>query len=417
MNPQSRRLRSKQRPQTVGIWLFPLLIIATIIQNYYDLMSILSGEALALDTYSGPLIYKLGKDLIYISLLASIVIRAFSVRRSPLNLYSIVILIIIAVLYLISAISNGVVVATIGLRWALPFILFLTLSNWIRSFDSKLPIKWILGGMIICSSAQIYQIFYMPPIFGEIFLGIPARTPGIFLAPNSTAFFACAGAACVMTLVPEDKSAKRIALVLALLISLLAQSGTGIIAATVLILRAITNRRPVTFWTVTLVTILVALMSLNSLTMRENYVELSGGGRLEILADVFQKSALSVSHFGLFTNAANLQSANPEDQTATDSLVASWIGNFGAMSIVVFGFLSLFVRFGMSTIDWKRAAPCVLVFLLFSFTTIVFEAFPMNIFIAIGIWSARKSLPMALAQRCRTASEPRHAGIVASLAE
>jgi hypothetical protein len=45
----------------------------------------------------------------------------------------------------------------------------------------------------------------------------------------------------------------------------------------------------------------------------------------------------------------------------------------------------------MPDIDWKRAMPCVVVLGLFSLTTVVFEAFPMNLYLAFGIWLSRKN--------------------------
>ncbi|MGH8846605.1 MAG: hypothetical protein ACREXQ_05080, partial [Polaromonas sp.] len=123
----------------------------------------------------------------------------------------------------------------------------------------------------------------------------------------------------------------------------------------------------------------------------EDYVELSGGGRLDAFLDIARDSAFSVARFGLYTNTANLQSANPEDQLAPDSLMASWAGNFGFFAVLAAVLSALFIRYRMRAVDWSGAMPCVLVFGIFSMTTIVFEAFPMNLYLALGIWSARRA--------------------------
>lgn len=380
------------RNATVGWWLFPAILAATLLQNYYDIDAILSGEALALYTYDGPIIFKLGKDLIYLLLLALIARHAIVQRRSPLRDYAWAIFFIVAVLFVVSAALNGPVIAIIGLRWALPFLLFFLLRDWVGDLDPVVASRWLVLGMVLCLGAQIYQIFNMPPVFGEILPGIPARTPGIFIAPNSAAFFACASAACIMVFRPNDTRTRAIAIGGAVAISAMAQSGTGLVVAFTLTLRWLSGRQSVLFWPVAIVAFVAMIANLESLTQRGgDYVELSGGGRLAVLASVADRAAFSVANFGVFTNAANLRSDNPEDQVAVDSLVASWVGNFGLMSLFVAVLLALYVAYRMREVDWFRAFPSVIVFLLFSLTSIVFEAFPMNLYIAVGIWAAQRA--------------------------
>lgn len=373
-----------------GKWLFPLMLVATIFQNYYDLKNILGGENLALYSYDGPLIFKLGKDLIYFALILSIMFFAVKVRRIPLNNSSLMFFQLVVALCLVSAVTNGPLIGILGLRWALPFLIFLALRDWTRAFDTQCAVRWIFMGLFVCLLLQIYQIFKMPPIFGEVIPGIPARTPGIFIAPNSAAFFACASAACVLIFAPHSVAKKGNAVLLAFLISALAQSGTGIIVSFILFLRILVRRSSLLFWCCILITIGFAIPNLNNLTMREDYLALSGGGRIEIFFKIVENSWFSITNFGLFTNAANLASDSPDQQIAPDSLMASWFGNFGFTSIFAILLVALFVRSRTKQVDWNLAFPCVLVFVLFSFTTIIFEAFPMNIYIAVGIWAARR---------------------------
>lgn len=380
----------KQSDRKLGSWLFPLMLFATIFQNYYDLTQILAGGTLALYSYEGPLIFKLGKDLVYILLFISISLWAYKLRKIPLNNYSLIFCILVVALCLMSALVNGPLIGILGLRWALPLLLFLALRDWASGFNTQSAVRWIALGLLVCLSMQAYQILKMPPIFGEILPGIPARTPGIFAAPNSAAFFACASAACLMVFAPHSLAIKVNAVLLAFLISALAQSGTGIVVSFVLFLRIFSGRSSVMFWGCTLIAIGFALPNLNSLTMRDDYLALSGGGRVEVFISILRNSWLSMTNFGLFTNAANLQSQRPDQQIASDSLIASWFGNFGLTSILAVLLMVLFVRYRMKQVDWSLASPCVIVFSLFSFTTIVFEAFPMNIYLAVGIWAAKR---------------------------
>lgn len=373
---------------TTTIWIFPAILVATLLQSYYDISEIFSGGDLAIYTYEGPIVYKIGKDIIYLWIFFSILIFSRKIHKTPFNVYLMAIIFLIAILCIVSALLNGYFMAVIGLRWVMPFILFLLMRDWATSINKKHAIQWLFYGMTICIGAQIYQLFNMPPVFGEIFPGISARTPGIFLAPNSTAFFACSSAAYVMVLNRTNRMLRLYSVLLAFAISVLAQSGTGIIVSVVLFVWLILSNRPVLFWVTSFFVVCMMFLNLNKITAREDYIELSGGGRLDALISVATASAMSLANFGIFTNTANIQSVNPEQEIAVDSLVAAWIGNFGVFAVPIFVLTLCFVMFRMKAVDWRIAMPSVIVFLMFSLTTIVFEAFPMNIYIAMGIWAA-----------------------------
>lgn len=373
-----------------GKWIFPTMLMAAILQNSHDLFLLFSEQSLFLFRYDGPIIYKALKDVLYVSVFGAIIYRAQKIGRSPLTDYSGILITLILFMVILSMLDNGFVAGLIGLRWVFPFILFLLIGDWSEVLDTAAAVPWILLGLAGSLAVQVYQLFHMPPVFGEIFPGVPARTPGFFVAPNSTAFFACVSAACVMVFAPTKLRFSVLAVGLALMGSTLAQSGTGMVVAVLLGLRLMCGRHRYAFWGITLCTLALALPNLDFLTMRENYVELSGGGRVGAFLDIARESAFTVSRFGLYTNTANLQSANPEDQLAPDSLIASWVGNFGFFALLATVLSALFIRYRMRSVVWSRAMPCVLVFGIFSMTTIVFEAFPMNIYLALGIWSSRR---------------------------
>lgn len=373
-------------------WLFPAMLAVVLVQNGHDLSIIMSEESLSLYRHDGPIIFKALKDIIYALIFIGILKLSLKVKKSQLSDYSVTLFLLITFLVILSMLDNGIVIGLIGLRWIFPLVLFLLMRGWSQMLDMDAAVVWILIGLTGCLSVQFYQLLYMPPVFGEIFPGIPARTPGFFIAPNSTAFFACVSAACVMVFTPEKLKLNLLAVGLALMVSILAQSGTGMVGAVLLGLRHICRRHKYTFWIITFFTLALALTNLDFLTMRENYIELSGGGRVEAFLNIARDSFFSIDRFGLTTNTANLYSQNPEDQLAPDSLVASWVGNFGFFAPVAALLVVMFIRYRMRLVDWSRAMPCVLVFGIFSMTTIVFEAFPMNIYLALGIWSARRTI-------------------------
>lgn len=378
-----------------GWWLFPAMLMVAVLQNFHDLSLLFSEQSLSLFRYDGPIIYKVLKDVVYVLVFAAILYRAQKTGRGPLTDYSGALIALILCMVTLSMLDNGFVAGLIGLRWIFPFMLFLLMGDWSEVLDTAAAVPWILLGLAGSLAVQVFQLFCMPPVFGEIFPGVPGRTPGFFVAPNSTAFFACVSAACVMVFAPSKLKLRMLAVGLALMVSVLAQSGTGMVAAVLLGLRLMCGRRRYVFWIITLCTFALALPNLDFLTMREDYVELSGGGRLDAFLDIARDSAFSITRFGLYTNTANLQSANPEDQLAPDSLLASWVGNFGLFAALAAVLCALFIRYRMRSVDWSQAMPCVLVFGIFSMTTIVFESFPMNLYLALGIWSARRVPPQA----------------------
>lgn len=374
-----------------GRWLFPLLLLATLPQNYYDLSAIFAGQPLALYTYQGPILLKLGKDFVYLLLFAVALWDGLVERRSPLEDFAMLIVLVIGMLFAVSLVQNGAFVALIGVRWALPFLLFFILRHWAAELDTRVAGRWILGGLGLAVAAQFVQLALMPPVYGEVLPGIPARTPGIFLLPNSAAFFGCASAACILAFPDSSPAQKRWAVLGSIVTSALAQSGTGVIVSMVLALRWIAAGQPIVFWSLALVAISAVFPNLEHLMGREmDYLAESGGGRIDVLVDIVREAMMSVDNFGRYTNAANLQADNPAGEVAVDSLVAAWVGNFGLAALPLLFLVALFAAFRMNHIDWGRAAPCLLVLILFSFTTVVFEAFPMNLYLVLGIWGARK---------------------------
>ena len=373
---------------TTGAWLFPVVLVATLVQNYFNLMTLLSGGGLDIGSYSGPIWLKVGKDLVYGMLLVAVAVQALRLRRTPVSDHAFAILLVVGMMALVSLLANGAMIAALGVRWAIPFLLFLLMGDWAPRIEPRKAVFWLLSGTVLCLAAQVYQLFNMPPVFGEVLPGIPARTPGIFIAPNSTAFFACASAAAVRAYAPQERSWGWAAVLLALVVSLLAQSGTGIVAAAILVLQMGSARRPAAFWVLATLGGAAIFLSLDRITQRDDYVALSGGGRVEVFLDIVRRSFVSIGSFGVFTNAANLQVATAQEKVASDSLVASWLGNLGLMAVPAAILTFLFVKERMRPMDWSRAGPCLIVFALFAMTTIVFEAFPMNLYLALGLWAS-----------------------------
>lgn len=374
---------------SVGSWLVPLLLIVGVFQNYYDLESIMWGEGLVLYRSQGPILLKSLKDVTYVITVIAILAFGLKTGRNPVNKIVVAISAICFFLFLASLYNNDIITAAIGLRWAMPLVIFLIAGDWMRHFRGERSVKFLFVGMGVCLAIQVYQLFYMPPVFGQVF-GLSARTPGFFIAPNTTGFFGCAAAAFVMVYTSQRFLPSLMAALLALAIAGLAQSGAGIIVAMLLLARAALYRAPIIFWSTAIIVGLIVIPNLNSIMMRDGFIEDSGGGRISILLEIVRESAFSVTNFGYYTNASRLAAETGKYTIAVDSLVASWIGNFGLLAPVVLILLVLFVKREMSDISFTRVVAPLTVFVLFSLSTITFEAYPMNILLVLALWGARK---------------------------
>lgn len=377
------------RTAKTGAWLVPLLLITALTQNYSELQSLMDGGRLFLSEIQGPIFVRLLKDLVYISVIFSVAAYSFTRKKNPLTVESAAIVLLIIVSFFLSFSKNDLLTSVIGLRWATPLLIFLFIHAWSSSFDGTKSLLWIYLGILICLLLQIYQLFYMPPVYGTIF-GLSARAPGMFIAPNSTSFFGCACAAFVHVFARGNFRHLLTSTILAVLITALAQSGTGAIVCVAFLLH--------TFFTGSRIIIIVffvilapaVFFNLDGLLGRDSFVELSGGGRIERFAAIVRASAYDLGNFGYYTNASNLADANPQFRYAVDSLWASMIGNFGVFAPFVIGFVAIFVFRQMRGVDLDLAFSPMIVFFAFSFTTIIFEAYPMNIIVILSIWGAKK---------------------------
>lgn len=285
-----------------------------------------------------------------------------------------------------------------GFRWALPMLLPAFLFHKLEiSFMVKLT-NVLIFLFLVHFLSQIYQLFFMGHWFGLNQWGFPTRLPGIFLIPNTAAFFNLL----VLFFISKFKS-KIIAMsmfVLIFLSTFSTASGTGIIllliyafftlASKIAIMRK--NMRLVMFLGVPFL-IAIGLMSINLIlpARGSGYVIISLGSRLSILFDAFSSGIFSAS-MGLATNAGVIFSnLLPTSSKAiiSDSLFASILINLGYWGLMFFGILAFiyfkpfFQKKAIKELNFYTLFLILIV--LFSFTTITFEVFPVNLLISIMI--------------------------------
>lgn len=289
---------------------------------------------------------------------------------------------IFLIVHVLSSIEQSNFVLLCGIRWLLPFILFIFLYEFI---DIKFIIvlsKYIYVIFILHIILQIIECFVMPPYNGITYFGLSGRVPGLFSHAHSGASFTCLTYILGSIFLDNKKKIFWISIVFSILLTM---SSTGIITFIILFLLLHFSKFRYLKNILLLVPLLVYILYLNAdtLTNRQSgSSESSLGTRIDIITDTFNNSDIISNSFGLATNAANTISASSKAFVA-DSFYASIIGNLGILSMVMsIVFIFFFICYNIKKQKYK-VVSIILFYVLFSISTIITEVYPLNLFIAI----------------------------------
>jgi hypothetical protein len=114
-------------------------------------------------------------------------------------------------------------------------------------------------------------------------------------------------------------------------------------------------------------------------TRDANYISESGGTRLTIFVENFMESSLISTDFGYGTNSAVLLGKGEIMDSTFASLVVN-LGYFGFFMILALIFIA--ILYAGITKD-KMLFVFLIVFTLFSFTTIISEVYPVNLIFGV----------------------------------
>jgi hypothetical protein len=392
-NYEAQLARIGLSSKKIGDLLVVCLILFAPLNNIYELVSFFQEGSANLTSYDGPILLKLIKDLGILSVIALYVLFSDDPRR-PYHVDSNLVFISFFILFLfaISATINGLLMALSGIRWFLPLFLIAVLKDRIDSQLLSKVCTLIFHLLLLNFVLQVFELFNMPHWYGENMFGLAGRVPGFFLLPNSSAFFIAVSFAAIVNF-DNCKNRRILAYIVAPVSVFLTQSGTGIISVLLIILLKLSGR----YRTVLLVCVpfLLAflLFNINAITGRGDYLQISGGGRLEILLEVLNNNLFSFGSFGLFTNTGVLVASAYMDGEVpvivADSFWAALIGNCGFLGIFFIVCLVFYVHNNLKKFHKKDLFPMLLVYVIFSFTTIVTEAYPMNVLLPIFVWGSR----------------------------
>ncbi len=280
-----------------------------------------------------------------------------------------------------------------GVRWLLPlFLVFLFVPLVDKAFVSRLVYVClvILG---VNFAMQLWELGHMHPWWGVLpDTKLAARTPGFFSLPSTSAMFACFSVL-FSFLVVEEKRMKWVIGTCGMFSVFLTQSGTGFCAMLIVLASLAMGTR----WRAWFPVIVLVSYELTKLIMPyfrgEGYYHVSLGGR----EDIFLGSMGSMgsmgkwlfgADFGAGTSAAWLLKDNfpiAIHPVMTDSLLTQFLVNLGGIGLLAY----LLLMVGATLIAYVSEKQMAVLWLtvtgIFSVTTPITEAFPMNMILAVAI--------------------------------
>lgn len=364
-------------------------VLLTPVFSAGEVLALLQGSLESQVIAYTPVYVKAGKDVLMALLVVIGLLRV--ALAGTTNRLAMPFLVLFAYTALAATLASArPAIALAGLRWIMPVVTAFFMYEFV---DDQLlrQLARVLSGLVFTQFAiQLAQLFLMSHWFGGNVFGLAARVPGFFLIPNTAAFFAVVALFFAHFYAPRGVARTATYSVVPASV-LLTQSGTGVIALA-LVAALITVGTKRAWLMVPLgVGVIAGLFPVLSLVTGRgrDYVQVSGGTRVRIFADLVSHSEWLPSSFGYVTNTAVSMIANGAIDLRTDtapiiadSTYASILGNLGL------GGALFFAAFAVS---WVVVVACsrrldlyiaTVIFGMFGATTIVFEAYPMNLLLA-----------------------------------
>lgn len=284
-----------------------------------------------------------------------------------------------------------------SIRWGLPMLLPAFLFNKLDNAFMKKTTKYILILFCMHFIVQVYQFFYLGSWFGVNRWGFASRLPGIFFIPNTAAFFVIIVIMYTITFFSIKLTNPLFCL---FFISIFfTASGTGLIVFCVILLFCLMSKSVILrkyynllFYIILPFLIVCCLLNTEYIlpSRGENYLAISLGTRFSIFLNAL-KSGLFSNSMGIATNTgvllANTMNMNVKT-IIVDNLYSSILLNLGYWGVgcfVLIAFLYSIPIFKCKNKTTKIYALFLTVVFIFSFTTITFEVFPVNLLIVMYI--------------------------------
>jgi len=357
-----------------------LALLITTILNIGEISALISGTLKDQSELYTPIYIKATKDIIMCFLIFLLAVRYLSKNISISYIILVLFFLLIIYINIMSSIlygNDGFIIY--GLRWIYPLLIFILgikvfQINWLsKSFEKAFILVFLFH-----FSLQIYQFFSGITWFG-LLGNYSSRNPGIFLLPNTGAFFSNIVLYWFMYHSQLTSFVKNFMVFLAVISIVLTSSGTGISVLAFLVILYLSSRKAVALLPI-FILILPFMLKFVSTTRGDDYVEVSGGGRLGIFLETFGKTNIFAENFGYFTNVSVLVGGG---NAIMDSTYASVLGNLGILAFLLTVLLLFYLIFISFLKMDKVKLGFLVIIVLFAATTIIFEAYPMNLLLPL----------------------------------
>lgn len=363
-------------------WVVVLVLLATPLMSHGELLALFHGTLTSqVENHSGML--KFVKDIYFVFALVSCLFCMFNFSKMPRWLWLTLVAAIFLVLpSLFLALTQSVYLLASGLRWYLPLILMFLYPfiDEAKSLKKYVPVLVLLISLNL--SLQIIQFFWAEGYWYGTIGDYSLRNPGIFLIPSTSALFVCF-ALYYIWYSGLVSGSRLVLLFLASGVSILfTASATGAVIFALVSLVMVAHSKPKILPALMMLAAVFIFYFFELLTLRHpDFLQLSGGTRLNIFIDSFASSKLLHGVFGHGTNTAVLVA----DGSVMDSFYASVIVNLGSLYFFIF-VAFLFVSFICLCLRGLTREGCYLVMVTLAMcATVITEAYPVNLLIILTV--------------------------------
>lgn len=354
--------------------------------NIYDIIQFFIGTLLShAHAPKASIFLKFTKDLLFIFLFILGFLAIFHRKRLYFDrlYYCILILFCLSIAFSF-VFSHSVKQFVSGVRWFEPILLIPFIRKTVDlKFQERMG-KILLILFWINFGVQIIEFFFIKSFyFGMNSLGLSTRNPGLFIIPSTAAFFIISVAFYVFNFMKFGQRGKMAYSFIFLSAILLTASGTGIVVFILLLFCElyVKVKEKGTIFLLAIGGGLLGFIILPVVTSRSD-IYMSIVIRAGLLFNSLSLKDLVISPgFGLASNSAvQLRVAHA---FIADSLYTSLISNIGFIALIFF--LVYLFRSRKVGITNKKFLEFILINLLFGISTIVFEAYPMNLLFALNL--------------------------------
>ncbi len=354
------------------LYLLPLFSISDVLSLYY-------GNLTSHIDFSTPIGIKLIKDFF---LVISVFYFIFLKRErssyffSQASVWGLMTLVMLSIS--LTLIDNGnVMLIVAGLRWVLPFVLLCAAIGSISREDLVYVGNILKKIFIVHFIFQLLEWLFGGDYFGTTSLGLNARSPGIFVIPNTGGLFTVFCAFMYMYY-SQAKNNMRMHIIF-VFSAFLTGSGTAIVGILLLYLldKIYSYRKVWAIFSPVILALLFGVMMIVLSSVRSgNYIQGSLGTRFGIIYGYIIDSHFFSMNFGHATNTAILLDI-PSARVA-DSIYASILGNLGWIGMGIYILAVVYAFYISERYRDKELFVFVIIFSMVAFTSVISEAFPMN---------------------------------------